>query len=338
MGKKSLESILIIQTAFLGDVILATSLVEKIYDHFPDSKIDFLLRKGYESLFDGHPKINEVIVFDKKKQKFFNLYRLIVNLRKKKYDLAVNVQRFSTTGLITVLSKSTIRVGFDKNPFSYFFDNKIKHAFDGSHEIERNHKLIEWFTDDRPLKPRLYPAKANFENVKQYSSKPYICVAPASVWYTKQFPEERWLEFIGKIHRGSPVYLLGSFTDYDLCERIRNKLEKNVINLCGKINLLDSAALMKNATRNLVNDSAPMHIASSMNAPVAVFYCSTLPSFGYGPLSDDARVIQVDETLECRPCGKHGLKSCPQGHFDCAGKIDLQKIIEDVNKRLDEKI
>jgi len=334
MGGKSLENILIIQTAFLGDVILASSLVEKIHDYYPDSNIDFVLKKGYESLFESHPKINKVFIFDKEKQKFKNLYRLLIKLRSKKYDLVVNVQRYATTGFITMFSKSIIRVGFNKNPLSNFFDKKIKHTFDGAHEIERNHKLIEWFTDAKTAKPKLYPTVTNFENVKKYTGKPYICISPASVWFTKQFPEERWIELINQIDAKSNIYLLGGIDDFELCERIKIRSSKNVENLAGKISLLDTAALMQNTILNLVNDSAPMHIASAMNAPVAVFYCSTIPSFGYGPLSDDAQVIQVEKPLDCRPCGNHGLRACPENHFDCARKISLTHLLNDIDKRL----
>jgi heptosyltransferase-2 len=91
---------------------------------------------------------------------------------------------------------------------------------------------------------------------------------------------------------------------------------------------------MKEAILNLVNDSAPMHIATAMNAPVAAIYCSTVPAFGYGPLSDDAQVIQIYHSLKCRPCGKHGLKACPKGHYDCARKIDLKPLVNDIEYRL----
>jgi heptosyltransferase-2 len=70
-----------------------------------------------------------------------------------------------------------------------------------------------------------------------------------------------------------------------------------------------------------------MHLASAVNAPVTVFYCSTVPDFGFGPLSDNSHIREVTEALECRPCGLHGFKNCPQGHFDCALKIDISKII-----------
>ena len=78
---------------------------------------------------------------------------------------------------------------------------------------------------------------------------------------------------------------------------------------------------------NYVNDSAPMHIGSAMDAPVTAIYCSTVPEFGFGPLSTNSRILQTDENLSCRPCGLHGYTSCPKGHFDCASKINMEELI-----------
>ena len=89
---------------------------------------------------------------------------------------------------------------------------------------------------------------------------------------------------------------------------------------------MESAALMKDAVMNFVNDSAPMHLASAVNAPLCTIYCSTVPGFGFGPLSDISEVIEVDEELNCRPCGLHGHRSCPEGHFKCALEISNEKI------------
>ena len=74
------------------------------------------------------------------------------------------------------------------------------------------------------------------------------------------------------------------------------------------------------------NDSAPLHFASAVNAPVTAIFCSTIPEFGFGPLSDVAHTIETEEKLLCRPCGLHGKKACPQGHFKCAD-IEIEKII-----------
>ncbi|HEV9038701.1 MAG TPA: glycosyltransferase family 9 protein, partial [Puia sp.] len=79
---------------------------------------------------------------------------------------------------------------------------------------------------------------------------------------------------------------------------------------------------------NYVNDSAPMHFASAVNAPVTAVYCSTLPEFGFGPLSDDSHIVQIAQHLDCRPCGLHGYKACPLGHFNCAHKIENGQLMQ----------
>jgi len=329
MAGKPLERILIIQTAFLGDVILATGLIEKVYQYYPNAEIDFLVRKGYESMFVGHPKIHQVLIFDKSRKKIINLLKVIRKIRSRRYDMAINVQRHFTTGLIMILSKSIITIGFDKNPLSYFLNKKIKHDFGGNHEIARNHELISWFTDDQPGRPRLYPQPENIEKISKFRNESYVCLAPASVWFTKQFPIKKWLDLIGQIPGTIFIYLIGSADDFSLCEMLKTRDSSNrIINLCGKLNLLDTAELIRGAKMNFVNDSAPMHIASAMNAPVCAIYCSTLPSFGYGPLSKEAHILEIKEDLYCRPCGIHGLKKCPEGHFKCAYDIKHDQMAE----------
>jgi len=84
---------------------------------------------------------------------------------------------------------------------------------------------------------------------------------------------------------------------------------------------------MEGALMNYMNDSAPMHLASAMNAPTTAIFCSTIPAFGFGPLADDRTVIESDQKLTCRPCGIHGSKDCPEKHFDCAEKIPVKSLI-----------
>jgi len=122
-------------------------------------------------------------------------------------------------------------------------------------------------------------------------------------------------------------YLLGSAADEALCSQILSGSEHpNCLNFAGKLSLLESAALMRDAQMNYVNDSAPMHLCSSVNARMTAIYCSTVPSFGFGPLADDALVVETTEKLACRPCGLHGHKTCPEGHFKCAHTIDTNML------------
>lgn len=324
-----IHKILLIQTASLGDVILATALAEKLHQQYPEAKIDLLIKKGYEGLFVNHPFLNNLWIWDKSHKKQRHLYGLIKILRKEKFDLVVNVQRFLSTGLITNLIGASKRVGFSKNPLSIFFSKRFKHSIGSLHETERNQQLIAHLTDEKAAKPRLYPGKSDFAKVSEYKTNKYICIAPASLWFTKQFPEVKWVEFMQQIDPDLHVYLLGSKADTALCERIiKTSNHHNSINLSGKLSLLESAALMRDAHMNFVNDSAPMHLCSAVNAKVTAIYVSTIPEFGFGPLSDDSAIIQTDEKLACRPCGLHGSQHCSQKHFRCATSIPIQKLLD----------
>lgn len=324
-----MQKILVIQTAFIGDVILATALLEKLYQYDISSQIDLLVRKGNESLFYGHPFLNEVITWDKKSNKNINLKDIIIQVRKEKYDYIINCQRFAGTGILTVASGAKHTVGFTKNPLSFAFNKKVKHEIGtGEHEITRNQKLIEDITDNVPAKPRLYPTKADYEKVKKYKNTPYICIAPASVWYTKQFPQEKWVELINNINNEYTIYLIGGNNDFNLCQEIIvDSGQKNVVNLAGKLNLLQSAALMKDAKINYTNDSSPLHLASAVNATICAVFCSTVPEFGFGPISDFSKIVQTKINLPCRPCGLHGFKECPKKNFECAYSININDML-----------
>ena len=148
MEKLHPHKILIIQTAYIGDVILATSIIENIAKVFPNAKINFLLRKGNESILKNNPHIENLLIWDKKNNKYFNLIKIIKNIRATKYDILINIQRFASTGLISALSNAKNIIGFKKNPFSFTFTKRIEHTISNvsnKHEIERNHLLIKAF-------------------------------------------------------------------------------------------------------------------------------------------------------------------------------------------------
>ena len=325
-----MNQILLIQTAFTGDVVLATPLIEKLKQYYPDAAIDFLLKKGNEGLLIGHPKLREVLIFDKKKGKVGELLRLRKIIRRKKYDLVVNMHRFGSSGFLTAFSGAKQKIGFDKNPFSFMYTKKFVHEIgNGKHETRRNLELIQELTDMKAEMPKLYPSETDEKMVSFHKTKgPYVCIAPTSVWFTKQWPLEKWVELIKKISSNYYVYLLGAPGDRAICDDIITRsARENTVNLCGQLTFLQSVSLMRDATMNFVNDSAPLHFTSATNAPVTAIFCSTVPAFGFGPLSSDSVVIETEEKLSCRPCGIHGHPECPEVHFKCALNIDVNKAL-----------
>ena len=325
-----MKNCLIIQTAFIGDVILATPVLEKIHSIYPRVQIDVVLRKGCEGLFHHHPFVGRVWRLDKD-NKIRSLLVTIKGIRKINYDVVICLHRHLSSGLMTLFSKGGCTVGFNKNPLSFFFSKRVPHRFGDPkhpiHEVERNLSLIDFMSDASFVRPRLYPAKQDFTG--DPPDKAHICIAPSAVWFTKQWPPDQWIALISElslIHPGVTVYLLGGKEDFETCERIASAVKTHSVkNMAGRLSFLESAAFMQTALMNYVNDSGPLHMASAVNAPVAAIFCSTLPAFGFGPLSDRSAVFETDEVLYCRPCGLHGRKSCPREHFKCS-HIDIQKL------------
>lgn len=322
------KKFLIIQTAFIGDVILATALIEKLHAFYPDAEIHFLLKKGNERILAEHPFLKKVLLFDKK-NKLRSLFSLITAVRKNKYDVVVNTHRHFSSGLMIALSGAKERIGFKSNPLSFFFTKKIPHNWE-QHEVERNQKLIAHLSDEKAALPKLYPSKEDLEFVSEYYKGAYITISPASIWPTKTLPLERWAVLIDALPADKKVFLMGSASDIITCERLKALCKNQTIEiLAGKLSFLKDAALMACAEMNYVLDSGPLHICSAMNAPVTAVYCSTSTKYGFGPLSEHSFVIETKEKLSCRPCGAHGHKKCPQGHFKCANVSFDNQILMD---------
>lgn len=335
MTHSSSKKILIIQTAFIGDTILASHFARAVKETYPDSEIHFFLRKGNESVIQGLSTITKTWIWDKQGGKTRNLWKLIGELRNIKFDLVFNLHRHFNSGLVAAMMKSPVKIGFKQNPLSFFYTTRINHQIPdprGYHEVQRNLELIPGYKiADNPkrYKPELPLAQKNFDNVAGFVNDNYFVVAPASVWFTKAWSEHKYRELTGELTKLGKVYFIGAPSDKELCDRIRKDFPDSE-NLCGQLNLLDSAALMKNARRVFVNDSAPLHLASCVNAKTTAIFCSTVPAFGYTPLADDSVVVDVGDKLACRPCGLHGYKACPLGHFKCSLDIEVKAVIATV--------
>ncbi|MBN1307802.1 MAG: glycosyltransferase family 9 protein [Chitinispirillaceae bacterium] len=313
---------LLIQTAFTGDTILATAVIEKLRTFFPRSTIDLMVRKGNEGLFDRHPYLGNLYVWDKRKDACRRFLPLIKNIRSEHYDFCINLHRHHTMALVTLLSGARETIGFSTSPLSRFFTRRYPYAINPAagltHEVDLFLGLLSGIAPGTErVMPRLYPSQEDFERAA--IDGPYVTVAPTSVWFTKQYPPGKWAKVIGLLDPATTVCLIGGAADRGACEWIReHSRHPKVVNRAGELTLLQSAALIARARMNYVNDSAPLHIASAVGAPVTAVFCSTIPALGFGPLGAEGRVVETEETLSCRPCGSHGRKQCPKGHFRCA--------------------
>lgn len=324
-----MKRVLVAQTAFLGDGVLATSLLEAIHCEHPDWHLDILVRKGCERLFDEHPFVRNVLVWDKGRDKYMGLFRLIRTIRRQRYHMVLQAQRFFSGSLMLAASGADIRSGYASAPLSWLFTHRAEHIFkDSWHETDRLFGLWRPFAGrGHASRPRLYPTEEQQREAARFAERPYITIAPGSVWATKQWPVAKWVELVRQINNRYLVLIIGSKGESALAEEIlAGCAGLDVQDICGQTELLVTAAIMRHAAMNYSNDSLPVHLASAVNAPMCMVYCSTVPQFGFYPLSDVAHIVEPP-ALDCRPCGLHGHRACPKGHFRCGNEVDVAALV-----------
>jgi heptosyltransferase-2 len=328
---------LIIQTAFLGDVILCTPLIKATRKLFPESFISFLLIPETKNILENNPHLNEVIVYDKRRkdQGLKNFFKMVKYVKEKDFDFAIIPHRHLRAALLVYFAKIPQRIGFNKSTGSFLFTQKVTYQ-NKLHEVERNLSLLNYFNNEpRDKAPELFPSSQDFSCVSKLlqnsgikESDKKIGVAPGSIWATKRWLPERFAEVSDLLIKkaGAKVIFLGSKEDEKLCLEIANLMQEKPVILAGKASILQSAAIISQCKVILSGDSAPVHIASAMKKPVVAIFGSTIPEFGFGPYEEGS--IIIEKKIECRPCGIHGKNKCPKKHFKCMTEITTQEVFE----------
>ncbi|MCP3900452.1 MAG: glycosyltransferase family 9 protein, partial [Desulfobacteraceae bacterium] len=272
----------------------------------------------------------EVIVYDKRKKDkgIFNLYKKACQIKAKSFDKVYSIHRSHRTSTLLFLSCIPERIGFKDAKLSFLYTEQRNKKFDG-HAAIRNLSLL--FNDapeenfDNNL--RLFePELQNISNNVQKIPKNYIVMAPGSAWKTKQWHWQGYLSVAEYyIKQGINIILIGGKEDMAICNKINEKTD--VIDFSGKIPLSDTLYIMKNAKLLVCNDSMSLHMASAFKIPTVVIFCATSPKFGFGPWQNVNSRIVEDDTLECKPCRRHGSNKCPNSTEACM-KISAQKVIK----------
>ena len=341
-----MKRILIIQTAFPGDVILTLPLLQILKANFPESKIDFLCIPQTSEILKNTPHINDLIIYDKRNSGSKKFFKLIQSLRRNKYDLIISPHRSFRSSLISKLSKAKKTISFDKSSMSFLYDVRINYIKD-IHEIQRNLKLLVplEINEDKIIKPELFIGKEEEDKINEYISanrinlyEKIICIAPGSVWFTKRFPKEKFVRLCDLLMKTNcRIILVGGESDKNISKYILSNTEnKNVIDSSGRFTMLESAELIKRSNILITNDSAPLHIANSVGTDVIAIFGATIPAFGFYPFGKNDVVIETNG-LKCRPCSIHGGNKCPINTFVCMNEIKEEKIFDSVITLLNEK-
>lgn len=154
------------------------------------------------------------------------------------------------------------------------------------------------------------------------------CLAPGSVWPTKMWSAEGFTRVARELlFSGYRVVLMGAPDERGICEEIASRAP-GAISIAGETSLFESAEILALADLLVCNDSGAMHMAAAAGVPTVAIFGPTVLDFGYRPWQDRARVVQAE--VSCRPCGKHGAKSCPLGTHECMKKVSAESVLEAV--------
>jgi heptosyltransferase-2 len=335
------EQFLVVQTAFLGDVVLTLPLIQVLKRSRPASEIDIVVIPAVADVLVNNPCLREVIVFDKKEKEkgISGLLKLAKKLQTKSYDVALVPHRSLRSAVLTYRAKIKRRIGFNTSSGSFLLHEKV--VYDSSaHEVKRNLSLlcplgIEWKETEYPS---LYPSAYDKEVVTNFlttnnlqSSKGVIAIAPGTRWNTKRWLNERYSELAACLRNdGFSVVLIGGTEDVECCREIVSTINTpGVISSAGKFSILQSAELIRRCAVFIGNDSAPMHLAVAMRTPVVAIFGATVPAFGFAPYGPHDVVVETNG-LSCRPCSIHGGKRCPIRTFDCMVKITVHQVLQKI--------
>jgi heptosyltransferase-2 len=333
---------LVVQTSFLGDVVLTTPLIAELAKRSP---VDVVTTRPGADILANNPAIRNVLVYEKRDgdKGVAGFFRIVSRVRDAsagagtsagRYDTAYMAQGSLRSAALAVAAGVKERIGFDTSAGRAFYTKQVRYNPE-KHHAERLWWLSMNECADPPLpeqlRPRLYPGNEERGSVDKLLSEqevvePYLVLAPGSAWGTKRWPF--YPELAALVHDAFPVVVVGGNNDIAAAETIVSQLPPGRgINAAGKLSLLGSAEMISRAAAVVANDSASQHLASAMGTPTVTVYGPTSPEFGFGPLAPGSRTVGVSG-LACRPCHEHGPPRCPLGHWRCMRELSSRQVHE----------
>jgi heptosyltransferase-2 len=340
-----MKRFLVIQTAFLGDVVLTTPLIAELRRSFPGGRISVLCGPVGAEVLGGHPAVDEIIPFAKRDEDrgALGMLRLVRRIRSARFDVGVAAHRSHRTGLLLRLGAVPIRIGFSGAPGAWVYTDTVPWS-DEAHAVRRYLALARPAGGDpsgADPAPILAVGRRADERVGQMLreegidlSRAFITVAPGSVWATKRWTAEGFAAVVrGARERGYQTVVSGAPGERELCDRVAQAAGKPVAVLAGRTGVAEMVALLARSRLLVGNDSGPGHVASAVGTPVVTVFGPTAPSFGYVPFGEAVRAVGLSG-LECRPCHHHGPPACPLDHFRCMRELDPGEILREMDDLL----
>lgn len=318
--------ILVLRFSSIGDIVLTTPLIRAVKKQVEGVELHYATKATYRGIVESNPYVDKVHVLED------NINQLVQELQEEQFDLVLDLHHNIRTQIIKmrlrVKSVAVNKLNFEKWLLTQFKIDKLpkyKHIVDRyvytakTLGVKKDEGGLDFFIpqeDEVKIKDLFEDAQGGF-----------VAIAIGAKFLTKRLPYPKIIEICDRIDQA--VILLGGLDDLARGEEIAHRTSnKRVFNACGRLNLNQSASVVKQANVVITHDTGLMHIAAAFKKKIISIWGNTVPEFGMYPynMDNDFKIIEVKD-LSCRPCSKIGHKKCPKEHFDCMQKIDTEEVI-----------
>lgn len=351
LSKRTFTRVLLVKPSSLGDVVHALPVLNGLRNRFPHAKIGWLIGTAFAPLLEGHPQIDELIRFDRRR--FGRLGRspgatlafgqFVKALRQGRYDLAIDLQGLFRSGFLTWASGAGVRIGVAdaREGGKFFYTHRIQAPDPDTHAVDRYMGIAEILGFDQlpvefPL-PEFAQAQVSLERklsqCKLTDNVRTVVIAPGARWETKRWSASGFAAVVNHLQSDAAVrcVLVGGASERSLTDELAEQCRVPPINLAGETNLGELVVLLKQADLILCHDSAVAHLAVALDRPLVCLTGPTNP-LRTGPYHRLGDVVRLD--IECAPCYLRRLSQCPHSHR-CMSDLDVRTVVDAINRRLE---
>lgn len=347
---RSFDRILLIKPSSLGDIVHGLPVLDGLRTRFPKATIDWLVAAPFAPLLAGHPQISNLIPFERSRygkigrspRASAEFVRFVADLRRRRYELAIDLQGLLRSGFLAWCSRAPVRIGFQdaREGARLFYTHRLRPPIADMHAVDKNYLVAAALGfADHPIRFPLEVDTATRRDVKDrltaggvMGELPLVGIAPGARWETKRWPAERFVCAIEALQTAIPCdcVLVGGPDEVALCASIAAKCQHAPLVLAGRTGLKELSALIAMADLVLCHDSAVAHLAAAHERPLLCLTGPTNPARTgpYGRLQD---VMRLD--LPCSPCYFRRLTQCPH-HHQCMNDLAAVDVVAAMVHRL----
>jgi lipopolysaccharide heptosyltransferase II len=335
IDKSKVSRIIVRATNWVGDAVMTLPALEAIRENFPHSSITVLGKPWMLPLLEKHPAVDRVIILRKKGRyltDLFEVIRVVREIRKQGFDLAVLFQNAFEAALLAYLGGAGFRLGYNTDGRGFLLSHRVIRSDEvlKVHQVEYYLSILRamgWKAVSRD--PSLYVDKKYLNDAWRIMDSNgikkgdfLIGLSPGAIFgEAKRWPSERFAR-IGDwaVERwGARVVVMGSEKEMDICRGLSGFMENRPVNLCGRTSLGEAMGVISRCRFFVTNDSGLMHMAAALSVPTVAVFGSTDP-VATGPRGPNTRIVKHD--IECAPCLK---PSCPRD-FICMLSIEPEEV------------